>query len=243
MSNLYLAINEIVNNEPLSKNKVIEMSFYIRQTFERYTMVINDGYQEAEAFFGIEDDPTTTKVFDPSNEEHLHYADTHLGKNLQLIFEFLKLTIDEKSFVKQHFSDGAYSGGMNDFLYETLPPCLLLRNLILAGVMETYFDSNPLVNLLIHFFAKLKLIYGSLEDSDCPKLDLLLDHLSEMNIDDKMFSFRELTLLSGYKTERAVRNLASKSTPKHKQIKVIKNGNKTFIEHKEITRWLQSNKK
>jgi hypothetical protein len=219
------------------------MSYYIRQTFERYSMMVTEGYIEAEFAFCEEGDSTTTKTFDPSKEDHVSYADTHIGKNLQLIFEFIMLDKGEKKFVEKHFSDGAYAGGMNDFLYETLPPCLLLQSLIRVGVMEVPFDSRPLDYLLIHFFAKLKLIYGSLDDSDCPELDLVLDHVSEMNIDYKMFSFRELTLLSGYKTERAVRNLASKSTPEHRQIKVIKNGRKTLIEHKEIIRWLESNKK
>jgi hypothetical protein len=78
VSNFNLSINEIVNNNPLSNNNITEMSYYIRQTFERYSMMVTEGYIEAEFAFCEEGDSTTTKTFDPSKEDHVSYADTHI---------------------------------------------------------------------------------------------------------------------------------------------------------------------
>jgi hypothetical protein len=194
--------------------------------------------------FAEEEGDTVTIQFNANNPEHIAYANVNIGKNLQLMLKFIELKEGELSFIEEYLvSPYCYSGGLDDFLYETLPQCLSCHWLIQAGVMETYYDTLAIQRLIIHFFAKLKLVYGSLESKNCPEMSLTEGYFAELEIDESRFSFRELTLLSGYKTERAVRNLASPSTPQHKRIKVVKEGRKTFIENDEAIRWLKQNKK
>jgi hypothetical protein len=71
---------------------------------------------------------------------------------------------------------------------------------------------------------------------------MVWEQLNPLGVHAEHFSFRELTLLSGYKTERGIRNLASPSTPAHRRIKVIKEGRRTLIEPSEAKRWLSANK-
>ncbi|MDG2898169.1 hypothetical protein P7M61_27440, partial [Vibrio parahaemolyticus] len=68
------------------------------------------------------------------------------------------------------------------------------------------------------------------------------EHVESLGLDTELFSFRELTLLSGYQTERAVRNLASPSTPEHRKLAVVKKekGRSTFVTREETIRWLNS---
>lgn len=239
-----IQINEITNNRKLSEMDVWRMSFYVTQTFERFALMNKEGYAVAEEMFAEEVGNTVTTQFRPDCQEHLNFANVNLGRNLQLILKFIHLEGGEKNFIEDHLVfPYFYAGGLNDFLYETLPQCLTCDSLIAVGVMETYFDSSELHYLFIHFFAKLKLVYGSLDADDCPDLDLIEGHLYGMDIDDKRFSIRELTLLSGYKTERAIRNLASRSTPEHKRLKIVKDGRKTLIEYDEAVQWLKVNNK
>jgi hypothetical protein len=204
-----------------------------------------EGYAVAEeAFHNEEDDPTTTLQFNSKNPDHMAFADVNIGRNLQHMLKLIKLKEGEAAYVQEYLVEPYYySGGLDDFLYETLPQCLSCRWLIQAGVMETYYDTSAIKRLLVHFFAKLKLVYGSLSSGECPEISLTEGYLFDLEVDESRFSFRELTLLSGYKTERAVRNLASPSTPDHKRINVVKDGRKTFVEHDEAVRWLKQNKK
>lgn len=244
---IHVKINEIANNMPFTQTDIWEMAFYVTQTFDRYALMNAKGYAEAEAAFSEDDDSTVTIQFNPENKKHMKYAKQSLGNNLQLMFQFINLNQDEKVFVERKLvAPYNYAGGLNDFLYETLPQCLIAPTLIENGVMETYYDTDKIHRLIIHFFAKIKLIYSQLDGGDCPQMDLIGGHIHAMDIDFHRFSFREITLLSGYKTEQGVRNLASKSTPVHKRIavvKTIKNGRKTFVELDEAKRWLALNKK
>ena len=237
-------IKEITNNQQFSKMDVWRMSFYVIQTFDRFALMNREGYAVAEEAFAEEVGDTVTTQFRAECKEHLDFANVNLGRNLQLILKFIQLDKGEKEFIEDKLvSPYFYSGGLNDFLHETLPQCLTCDSLISVGIMDTYFDSSTLHYLLIHFFAKLKLIYGSLDSDDCPNLNMVEDHIYNMGIDDNRFSFRELTLLSGYKTERAIRNLASQSTPEHKRLKIVKEGRNTLIEYDEAVRWLKDNNK
>jgi hypothetical protein len=244
LSAFNIKIQEITNNRKLSEMDVWEMAFYVVQTFERFALMNREGYKVAERKFCDEEIDTTALIFVHGCQEHIDFANVNVGKNLQLMLKFLQLGAGEKEFINENFIPlFSYAGGLNDFLYETLPQCLACDSLISVGSMDTYFDSSPLHYLFIHFFAKLKLVYGSLVAKDCPESRSIEDHLYRLGVDDDRFSFRELTLLSGYKTERAIRNLASPSTPEHKRIKIVKEGRKTFIEHDEVVRWLRANKK
>jgi hypothetical protein len=107
--------------------------------------------------------------------------------------------------------------------------------------MEIDMDSQKLYCLLQHYFAIVKLAFGSFENA--PQIDLWWDKLPLLGVVYDHFTFRDLALLSGYKTERAVRNLASPSTPENRRISVIKNGRQTLITLDEVIRWLKANKK
>lgn len=238
-------IEEIKNNVLLTKIDTAEMAYYIRQTFERYSAMICSGYLLAEEQFknpnGAE---TEVNPFNPESTESLEYAKTHLKTNLEIMHHFIYDADEKLSYLhKVGATDGTTMGGLNDFLFETLPPCIAYQSLNEAGVMDTFYGSEKIHALLIHFFALLKLECGSLDNSPCPDLTMVEDHLSNLDIHSKHFSFRELTLLSGYKTERAVRNLASPSTPEHRRIKVIKENRNTYVERAEVLRWLELNKK
>ena len=118
----------------------------------------------------------------------------------------------------------------------------MMENGVLEIPCSFTLDRIPL--LLVNFLAGLKLHYGSLEKaSGCPALDYHHESLFKLEVDYKLFSFRELTLLSGYKTERAIRNLASKSTASEKRLATVKQGRQTFVEHSEVVRWLKQNNK
>lgn len=237
-------IEEITDNSALSSMDVQRMTYYIRQTFERYALMIAHGYLTAEeAFRDPQGDDTFVKPFDNESAEDRKYVDCKLGHNLELMRTFCWENVSPIEFLESHgITDGVTSGGFNDFLFETLPPCLAFQSLNEAGVMETLYGSKKALHLLIHFFAKLKMVYGRLDGDGIPPLDMVWDHLDSLGVHAEYFSFRELTLLSGYKTERGIRNLASPSTPAHRRIKVIKEGRRTLIEPSEAKRWLSANK-
>ena len=192
-----IQINEITNNRKYSEMDVWRMSFYVVQTFDRFALMNKSGYAVAEEVFAEESGDTVTTQFNEDCQAHLDFADVNLGKNLQLILKFIQLNGGEKQFIQDYLvAPYYYAGGLNDFLYETLPQCLTCHSLIAVGVMETYFEPNELHYLFIHFFAKLKLIYGALDAEDCPEFDLVEEHIHNMDIDMTRFSLRELTLLS-----------------------------------------------
>jgi hypothetical protein len=242
MSNIQINVNAITNNKVISESDVWAMSFYIRQTYERFTMMVVDGYLASETKFSNEElGYSYTAFFNPDNAEHLAFADTSLGRNLQLIRSAIAAE-DPKSFILNDkiMSAGAFNGGMDDFLEETLVPCMPIQFLVSSGSMEVNIDLDSLHQLLIHYFAVIKLHFGSLDAA--PQTDNSERHIWALGIDPELFSFREMTLLSGYKTERGVRNLASPSTPAHRRISIIKQGRLTLIEHQEAVRWLKSRK-
>jgi hypothetical protein len=239
MSNIQLNVNEIKMNQMISESDVWELSFYIRQSYEFFNMMIVDGYLAAEEKFRSDDHGYLDTIrFQRDNAEHLAYANTSLGNNLQMM-RCAIIADDPKSFILNQslMSDGCLNGGMNDFLQETLVPCLPMQFLVSSSSIEVGIDTDLLHRLLIHFFAVIKLHFGSLELA--PDSTLMDDKIAMLGVDFEYFSFREMTLLSGYKTERAVRNLASPSTPEHRRISIIKQGRLTQIEHKEVVRWLQ----
>lgn len=239
-----IQIEEIKANRPLTPTDVGKMTYYVRQTFQRYTLMIEQGYLAAEEMFQDPNNDTTfVKPFDPESDESIRYTDCVLGRNLELIRFFCWDASHPKAFIAESgMAHGAASGGLNDFLFETLPPCLAYQTLAKSGVMETLYSGREIHWLLIHFFAKLKLVYGDLFGSDTPDLDMAELHLHALGIHPEHFSFRELTLLSGYKTERAIRNLASPSTPGHRRLEVIKEGRNTFIKASEARRWIKKSR-
>jgi hypothetical protein len=244
MSNLQLVVNEIKSNKVINEIDVWEMSFYIRQSYEFFNMMVVDGYLASEEKFQSADQSyLNTICFERYNIEHLAYANTSLGRNLQMIRQIV-IANDPKSFIlnKEAISDGSLNGGMNDFLQETLIPCIPVQFLVSSSSIDIGIDIDALHRLLIHFFAVIKLHFGSLDLA--PDSSFMHDQIATLGVDPTFFSFREMTLLAGYKTERAVRNLASPSTPDNRRISIVKKGRLTVIKHKEAVRWLlaQSNK-
>lgn len=242
----YCNVEEIKNNQPIAKIEITEMAYYVRQTFERYLELVRSGYLSSEAEFSDPDgDDTEVNPFKPNSSESLKYANTNLQSSLNIMHEFIYLANNKMDYLRE---TGATSGittdGLNDFMFDVLSPCLAYQSLNEYGVMNTGYGSEKIHALLIHFFALLKLECGSLNPPDCPNLDHVDDLITgALNIDFNHFSFRELTLLSGYKTERAVRNLASPSTPPNRRLSVIKVKRNTYVEHSEAKRWLAENKK
>ena len=237
----YIQIEEIKDNRVLTKLDVQRITFHIRQTFERYTELVLNGYLSAESKFNDPNgDNLDAKPFYPDVERDQNYIDCNLGKNLEVMRQFCFETEQPKRFLKDMgVTDGYTSGGLNDFLYETLPPCLAFEGLIRSGVMEVQCRIEHVHWLLIHFFARLKLEYGSLSYGNVPDLDMVTEQIEALGIHESYFSFRELTLLGGYKTERAVRNLASPSTPEHRRLPIIKKGRSTFVKHEVVSAWLK----
>jgi hypothetical protein len=242
----YCNVEEIKNNNPISKIDISEMAYYIRQTFERYSELVRSGYLSSEVEFSDPDgEDTEVNPFKPDSSESLAYAKTSLQSNLNIMHEFIYVAKNKMDYLHESgATDGHTCGGLNDFMFDVLSPCLAYQSLNEYGVMDTFYGSEKIHALLIHFFAALKLECGSLCQPDCPDLMFVDDHIGRgLNIDSNHFSFRELTLLSGYKTERAVRNLASPSTPANRRLRVIKVKRHTYVEHSEAKRWLAENKK
>lgn len=233
-------VNEIKNNRPLAPADIEVIAFLVRQTFERYTYMIVNGYLDAESRFRDPDGYILDlKRFDPNNEADREYADCRLKHNLEIIRYFCFDAADARAFLEEKgVTNGYTSGGLNDFLFETIGPCLALENLLKSGVMEWGYDVNQIYWLLIHFFARLKLVYGSLEQGVAPDMDMVWELVELLGIHEHHFSFREITLLAGFKTERAVRNLASPSTPAHRRLAVIKDGRNTYVTHAVLREWL-----
>ncbi|RDV23915.1 hypothetical protein DXV75_16740 [Alteromonas aestuariivivens] len=241
-----IKVSEITDNRPFVESDMTEMAFYVKQTFARYSKMIDSGYLVMEESFRQENDDTVTRQFDPNNEELLCYADSTLLTNLKDIYQFCFVETDKRKFfdaVAEGY--GITMGGINDFLSETMSPCLCYQSLSENGVMEDYYDSSKIHRLFIAFFAQLKVVYGSLDEqlSSVPDMSHHLANIQALGVDLNHFSFREITMLSGYKTERAVRNLASPSTPAHRRISIIKEGRNTYVSHDEAVRWLSSNGK
>jgi hypothetical protein len=238
-----LITNEIKNNRTITEQDVWELSFYIRQTYERTTMVVNDGYDASEGVFRSDDHGCLETIsFKAEDPKHMKYADNSLGRNLQLMRQAIYHS-DPKAFIldNRSMSKGLYTGGMNDYIEETVGPCIAVELLNMSCQMEIYMDSEMLYRLLLHYFAIVKLTFGGFENA--PELDLWWDKILMLGVVHEHFTFRDLTLLSGYKTERAVRNLASPSTPENRRVSVIKIGRQTLITHDEVIRWLKVNSK
>jgi len=248
---MQLITSEIKDNQPLSKKDMFEMAFYVNQTFDRYQKSNYAGFFEAEQAFKeySEDsqDDTVTEQFRMENEGHMRVANNSLGQNIMSMFEFIyKEQKTHALFCSEEpelpFEGGCY-GGINDFLLGTISSLMLYQPMMLNGGMETYYGANKINLLVTHFFALIKLVYGSFDDERCPDMSTCENIIYQVIPHNEHFSFRELTLLSGYKTERAVRNLASPSTPEQRRLKTIKVGGKTFVTYKEAVRWLKQQQK
>lgn len=237
-----IQVEELKNNRALTHGDILKMSFFIKQTFERYTALVKYGYVTMEDEFSDPNgDSTETRPFNLESDADVDYASCKLSKNLEIMRTFCFDAKNPREYLESTgVTDGAYSGGLDDFLYETLPPCLAFDGLLKSGVMETYYGAEHVHHLLIHFFARLKLEYGSLHIEDAPDLGMSSDNILALGTHDRHFSFRELTLLAGFKTERSVRNLASPSTPEHRRLAVIKEKQRTLVEHHVAKKWLSS---
>jgi hypothetical protein len=238
-----IRVKEITQNFPLKEVDIREMAFVVKQTFHRYLTLINAGYLEMEAHFLEEEGDTVARQFDSTNPDIIRYADTSLYHELMRIYKFCFTDIDKEAFISadenKYMFNGLTMGGLFDFLSETMAPCLSYQSLDEHGILDDYYDGSKIHRLFIAFFAHLKLHFGSLEEKDgCPDVYGHIEGLHALGIHLQHFSFRELTLLSGYKTERAVRNLASPSTPEHRRISVVKEGRNTYVTHSEALRWL-----
>ncbi|WMN82017.1 hypothetical protein [Vibrio parahaemolyticus] len=240
-------VNEITENPAFKEEDIAEMAFYVKQTLHRYLEVVNRGYLHAESLFNDPEGGSDMDVapFQPENPEHVEYADCSLHSSLLQMYKFCFVAEDKKSFLEQSYITKGALGGLNDFIADTLPPCLSYQSLAQNGIMEDYYDDNKIHRLLIAFFANLKLIYGSIGNGingHFPDSFFHCEHVELLGLDNELFSFRELTMLSGYQTERAVRNLASPSTPEHRKLTVVKKekGRSTFVTREEAIRWLNS---
>jgi hypothetical protein len=238
-----LIIHEIKNNKTITEQDIWELSFYIRQTYERTTMVVIDGYFASEDVFRSDDHGCLETIsFNAADPKHMEFANNSLGQNLQLMRQ-ATCHSDPKAFIlaNNSMSNGPYNGGMNDYLEETVGPCMAVDLLNMSCQMEIDMDSQMLYRLLLHYFAIVKLAFGGFDNA--PDIYLWWDKLLMLGVVHEHFTFRDLTLLSGYKTERAVRNLASPSTPENRRVSVIKVGRQTLITRDEVLRWLKANAK
>ena len=247
MAKTYQLTEELKNNAKFSKQEVNEMVFYIQQTFDRYQTWVRGGYLAMEEKFIEAQGGTIVVHYDAASTEHQKYIQTSFGSDLCRILEFIQ-SADKDKFIEENelFFNGSFMGGLNDSLSDIIAPCLSSKFMMENGVLEIpcSFTLDRIPLLLVNFLAGLKLHYGSLEKaSGCPALDYHHESLFKLEVDYKLFSFRELTLLSGYKTERAIRNLASKSTASEKRLATVKQGRQTFVEHSEVVRWLKQNNK
>ncbi|RIZ55343.1 hypothetical protein [Vibrio sp. PID23_8] len=166
---------------------------------------------------------------------------SHLLWKLREVYEFCFVTKNKKKYLDEHFVD--CNCDLHMFYAETLSPCLAYESLLRIGVLETGYSADKINRFFITFIANLKMIFGGLPDyyhgiSGDFKLSLPYDHIESLGLHLEHFSFRELTLLGGYQTERAVRNLASPSTPEHRRLSVIKEGRFTYVTREEAMRWL-----
>lgn len=240
-------VNEITENPAFKEEDIAEMAFYVKQTLHRYLEVANNGYLHAESLFKDPESGSDMDVapFQPENTKHIQYADCSLHSRLLQMYEFCFIAEDKKSYLEKSTIPQGVLGGLNDFIADTIPACLCYQSLLQNGIMEDYYDDNKIHRLLIAFFANLKLIYGSIDygiNGHFPETFFHCEHVESLGLDTELFSFRELTLLSGYQTERAVRNLASPSTPEHRKLAVVKKekSRSTFVTREETIRWLNS---
>ncbi|CAE6905853.1 hypothetical protein ACOMICROBIO_FLGHMIGD_01753 [Vibrio sp. B1FLJ16] len=241
-------VKEITQNPAFKEQDITEMAFYVKQTLERYLEMVNNGYLDTESRF--EDDEIGSMIttqFDPNKNELVEYAQSFLLRNLRQIYEFCFVTKDKKKYLYEHFID--INNGLDMFYAETIAPCLSYESLVQHGVLETQYSSDSIHRFFIIFIANLKMAFGDssgfpycLHEPDEKHLHLELpyEHIESLGLHLEHFSFRELTLLSGYQTERAVRNLASPSTPEHRKLSVVKKGRSTFVTREEAIRWLNS---
>ncbi|MBM5002138.1 hypothetical protein HYO14_05320 [Vibrio parahaemolyticus] len=242
-----IQVNEITENPAFKEEDMTEMAFYIKQTLDRYLEGVNGGYLHAESLFKYTEGGSDMEVapFQQENPEHIQYAQSSLQLNLLKVYKFCFAAEDKKSFLEQSSITKGVLGGLNDFIADTVPPLLSYQSLAQNGIMEVPYDGNKIHRLMIAFFANLKLIYGSIDygiNGYFPETFYHLEHIDSLGLDTENFSFRELTMLSGYQTERAVRNLASPSTPEHRKLTVVKKekGRSTFVTREEAIRWLNS---
>jgi hypothetical protein len=243
VESIRLNINEITDNQPITEMDVWELSYYVHQTYDRQLVVVRRGYFASEGEFRSDDKQVLETIyFDNINPEHLEYADTSLGRNMQKMLTMINAK-DPLAYMssEKEMSAGWINDGMNDFIEETISPLLPVPYLNTLCMMETGLQSQVLYRLCIHFFATVKLAYNGINNA--PELNLAFEIFSSLSIPLDTISFRELTLLAGFKTERAIRNLASPSTPEHRRLKVVKEGRLTGIEINEAKRWLAANKK
>jgi hypothetical protein len=243
MDIIKLNINEITNNQPITAMDVWELSYYVHQTYDRQLVLVRDGYLASEHEFRSDDEGYLgTIYFDKNNSEHLEYANTSLGRNMQKMLAMINAE-DPLAYMSadKDMSDGWINPGMDDFIEETISPLLPAPYLDTLCMMESGLNSQLLYRLCIHFCATVKLAYEGI--IDVPEFNSAFEIFSSLAIPIETISFRELTLLAGFKTERAIRNLASPSTPEHRRLKVIKEGRLTGIEINEAKRWLAANKK
>lgn len=248
MAKITSITEEVINHRPFTLGEADEFTFYIRQTIDRYASLATWGYLITEEEFKHDDFESTfaVKEFNPSLAEHVKYVECSLGSNLRMMVKFIN-SENKESFItanETHFN-GITMGGLDDFNAETMPLIISAIFMMENGVLEMPFSYkfNRMALLPIHFYAELKLHFGSFDTEGCPSLDNSFDLLHALEIHPDLFSFRELTLLAGYKTERSIRNLASKPQSDPRYIRTTKQGRKTYIEHSEAVRWLNAHKK
>jgi hypothetical protein len=164
--------------------------------------MIAHGYLTAEeAFRDPQGDDTFVKPFDNGSAEDRKYVDCKLGYNLEVMRKFCWENVSPIEFLESHgVTDGVTSGGFNDFLFETLPPCLAFQSLVDAGVMETLYGPEKALRLVIHFLAKLKMVYGRLDGDGVPPLDMVWEHLNSLGVHAEHFSFRAIKQNAEFET-------------------------------------------
>ncbi|RIZ51542.1 hypothetical protein [Vibrio sp. PID23_8] len=71
-------VKEITENPPITDSDLIEMAFYVKQTLERYSEMVNNGYDSAENKFEDEEIADMTTIqFNPNKNELVEYAQSH----------------------------------------------------------------------------------------------------------------------------------------------------------------------
>ncbi|MGR5452109.1 hypothetical protein ACP3VZ_03870 [Vibrio sp. PNB22_2_2] len=239
---------------PLSGSKVIteidilELCFNVKLSYEFQIEVINKGLKSANynsklVDIASEEDDSFIK-FDASNREHLSYAkDTSLYQRLYFMWIYCSSSTKagRNALLLQQIeykqSGKNLWGFFEDISCEIFPIILSVFQFRCNTTMTTHLDEfNTFNYLVIKFFALIKLDNGG----EFHGSTMTHQYLSLFGIHHTFFNFRELTLLSGYQSERAARNLANASTPKHKRIQVEKCGRMTYISRREILRWLSA---
>jgi hypothetical protein len=225
-------MKEITNlkYKPLSSFDKDKISFNVIMGLKRPYFVAEVGYVASEIEFGqVDYDPYMAIEYDPNNVEHVELVNSSSTRRcievLHLFAEDLSLDAQQNEFLNKGYN---FIGETGDFLVEALYPLAVYiyakEAMQMNEYMTDYGDSSEVLRLLIFkFLTRYNMVY-----EEFPCFDFGLNE--NLGISYEGFSFKQLTIMLGFETERTARGLALESTPEGKRITVFKSGgNRTFI--------------